>query len=65
MGLGPEAVSAELGDVLSGAHPGRTSPEQLTIYGGVGLAFQDAIAAWGVYETARARGVGREIDVLA
>src|SRR5262249_12567779 len=33
VGLGPEAVGAELGEVLGGAHPGRTSSEQLTVYG--------------------------------
>jgi ornithine cyclodeaminase len=65
VGLGPEAVDAELGEVLAGAHPGRTSPEQLTVYGGVGLAFQDVVAAWSVYEAARRRGAGREIDFLA
>jgi ornithine cyclodeaminase len=65
VGLGPDAVGAELGDVLGGLHPGRTSPEQLTVYGGVGLAFQDAIAAWAAYEAARARGVGREMDFFA
>jgi ornithine cyclodeaminase len=65
VGLGPEAVGAELGEVLAGAHPGRTSPEQLTVYGGVGLAFQDVVAAWAVYEAARRIGAGREIDFLA
>jgi ornithine cyclodeaminase/alanine dehydrogenase-like protein (mu-crystallin family) len=65
VGLGPDAVGAELGDVLGGAHPGRTSPEQVTVYGGVGLAFQDAVAAWAVYEAAQARGGGREVDFLA
>src|SRR5262249_2513455 len=65
VGLGPEAVGAELGEVLSGVHPGRTSPQQLTVYGGVGLAFQDVVAAWAVYEAARRLGTGREIDFLA
>src|SRR5262245_26018722 len=65
VGLGPEAVGAELGEVLSGVHPGRTSPEQLTVYGGVGLAFQDVVAASAVYEAARRLGTGREIDFLA
>jgi hypothetical protein len=27
----------------------RTSNEQITIYGGVGLAFQDAVAAWQIW----------------
>lgn len=65
VGLGPEAVGAELGEVLGGTHPGRTSSDQITIYAGVGLAFQDTIAAWQVYEAAKARGVGGEIDFLA
>jgi len=64
VGLGPDAVEAELGEVLSGGHPGRTSPEQITIYGGVGLAFQDAVVAWQLYEAARTRRVGSEIDFL-
>lgn len=38
--LGADASSAELGEVIGGSHPGRTNTEQITIYGGVGLAFQ-------------------------
>lgn len=57
--------AVELGNVLSGAHPGRTSNREITIYGGVGLAFQDTIAAWHIYRAARDRGMGREIDFLA
>jgi ornithine cyclodeaminase len=65
VGLDSDVVDAELGDVLCGRHPGRTSSDQVTIYGGVGLAFQDAVAAWCVYENAAARGGGREVDFLA
>jgi ornithine cyclodeaminase len=63
--LGADAVDAELGEVLGGAHPGRTSPGQVTVYGSVGLAFQDVVAAWAVYEAAQTTGVGRGIDFLA
>jgi ornithine cyclodeaminase len=65
VGLDAAAIDAELGEVLAGTHPGRTAPEEVTIYGGVGLAFQDLVAAWLVYGAARARGVGREVDLLA
>ena len=65
VGLGVDAIAAELGEVLAGLHPGRTSSEQVTVYGGVGLAFQDLVAAWTIYETARLRGVGKEIDFIA
>jgi ornithine cyclodeaminase/alanine dehydrogenase-like protein (mu-crystallin family) len=52
VGLDADVIAAELGDVLGGIHPGRTSDEQSTIYGGVGLSFQEAVAAWHVYERA-------------
>jgi ornithine cyclodeaminase len=33
--------------------PGRTSPEQVTVFGAVGLPFQDLAAAWHVYQAAQ------------
>ena len=57
-GLGPEAIHAELGEVLAGMRPGRTSEDQVTVFGTVGLAFQDLAAAWQVYQRARERGGG-------
>lgn len=56
-------VHAEVGEILSGAQPGRDSPEQITLYKSVGVAVQDAVAARLVYEAARARGVGLDIQV--
>lgn len=55
---GPETISAEIGEVLAGSRPGRTSPDELTIFGNVGLAFQDLVAARLVYEKAAASGIG-------
>ncbi len=63
--LGADAIHAELGEVIGGVHLGRTNAEQITVYGGVGLAFQDAVAEWQIYQAARSRGLGREIDFLA
>ena len=63
--LEADAISAELGEVIGGAHPGRMNAEQVTVYGGVGLAFQDVVAAWQIYRAALSRGLGREIDFLA
>lgn len=64
-GLGREAIDAELGEVLAGTHPGRTSPSEITVFGGVGLAFQDLVVAWQLYRLASARGGGRTMDFLA
>lgn len=67
VGLGAEAIGAELGEVLGGIHPGRTSQDQITVYGGVGLPFQDAVAAWHVYQHAISGDVEKypTIDWLA
>src|SRR4029077_18047460 len=38
----PDHVYAEIGELVLGTKPGRTSPEQLTLYKSVGVAPQDA-----------------------
>ncbi|MFD5721691.1 ornithine cyclodeaminase family protein [Streptomyces sp. NPDC127036] len=57
----PEHVHAELGELVSGDKPGRTSPDQITLYKSVGVAVQDAVAAALVVTAARMRSVGEEI----
>jgi len=39
------AVHAEIGEILAGTRPGRTSPRDITLYKSVGVAVQDAVAA--------------------
>jgi len=58
----PEDV-VELGELVAGTKPGRTSPEQITLYKSVGVAVQDAAAAALVLARARERSVGREIEL--
>jgi alanine dehydrogenase len=43
-GLDP-AEAVELGEVLAGTHPGRTSEDQITVYKSMGHAVEDAAAA--------------------
>ncbi len=50
-GLEP-ADAVELGEVLAGSHPGRTSDEQITVYKSMGHAVEDAAAAALVLERA-------------
>lgn len=56
-------IHAEVGELISGARPGRSSPEQITIYKSVGVAVQDAVAARLVLDAARDRGMGRDIQL--
>jgi alanine dehydrogenase len=58
-----EHVHAELGELVSGARPGRGDESQITLYKSVGVAVQDAAAAAMVLEAARKAGVGRTIDL--
>ena len=64
-GIDPGHVHAELGELVSGVRPGRTSPEQITLYKSVGVAVQDAAAAALVLAAARERSAGREIELEA
>jgi ornithine cyclodeaminase len=59
--IGPEHIRAELGEVLVGAHPGRTSDDELTLFKSMGLAVEDLAAAELVVRLARQRGVGTEL----
>jgi ornithine cyclodeaminase/alanine dehydrogenase-like protein (mu-crystallin family) len=60
--IGPEHIRAELGEVLIGAHPGRTSPDKITIFKSLGLAIEDLAAVADVYYKARQQGVGTWVD---
>ncbi len=60
--IGPEHILAELGEVLIGAHPGRTGDGELTIFNSLGLAVEDLAAAELVVARAREQGVGTEVE---
>jgi ornithine cyclodeaminase/alanine dehydrogenase-like protein (mu-crystallin family) len=61
-GIVPE-TAVELGALVSGSSPGRTSREQVTAYKSVGIAAEDAAAAALVLRRARETGVGTPIEV--
>ena len=53
---------AELGEVVSGSVPGRTSESEITVFKSLGLAVEDLAAAHLAFERARQQGKGIEID---
>jgi ornithine cyclodeaminase/alanine dehydrogenase-like protein (mu-crystallin family) len=61
--ISEDHIHAELGELLSGTKPGRSSAEQITLYKSVGVAVQDAAAATLVLAAARDRDVGREVQI--
>lgn len=52
-----------LGDVLIGAHPGRRSDAEITLFDGTGVGLQDLAVAAVAVARARERGMGIEVGV--
>jgi ornithine cyclodeaminase len=60
--IGPEHIRAELGEVLTGERPGRTSPEEITLFKSLGLAVEDLAAAEYLYRQAQTKAVGTWVE---
>jgi ornithine cyclodeaminase/alanine dehydrogenase-like protein (mu-crystallin family) len=60
--IGPQHIRAELGEVLIGAEPGRTSPDEITVFKSLGLAIEDLAAAEHVYRKAQQQGAGSWVE---
>ena len=56
-------VYAELGEIVAGRRPGRTSAEETFIFDSTGTALQDVAAAAVVYEKAVRAGVGVRLNL--
>ncbi|WP_090933439.1 ornithine cyclodeaminase family protein [Nonomuraea jiangxiensis] len=64
-GLPAEDAHATLGEILRADHPGRTHPDQITVYGPVGLPWQDLVLSWLAYRESERRDLGTTIDFLS
>jgi ornithine cyclodeaminase/alanine dehydrogenase-like protein (mu-crystallin family) len=60
--IGPGHIRGEIGEVLIGAAPGRTSPQELTVFRSLGLAVEDLAAAEYVVARAKETGIGTEVE---
>jgi alanine dehydrogenase len=56
--MAAEHIHAELGEIVTGARPGRESEEEITLFKSVGVAVQDVAAAEAVLAAAREIGLG-------
>jgi alanine dehydrogenase len=63
VGVSPADVHAELGELVAGTKPGRSSQDEITLYKSVGVAVQDVAAAALVLAAAQGRSVGLAIDL--
>ncbi|MCX6833591.1 MAG: ornithine cyclodeaminase family protein [candidate division Zixibacteria bacterium] len=55
-------LKAELGEIITGRKPARTSDREITLFKSNGLAIQDAATAKLVYDKAVAAGIGTRVD---
>jgi len=60
--IGPDHIRAEIGEVLIGEKPGRTSPDEITLFKSLGLAVEDLFAAEYLYRKARAAKIGSWVE---
>jgi ornithine cyclodeaminase/alanine dehydrogenase-like protein (mu-crystallin family) len=60
--IGSDHIRADLGEVLIGDKPGRTSAEEITLFKSLGLAIEDLAAADFLYSKAKERQAGTWVD---
>jgi ornithine cyclodeaminase/alanine dehydrogenase-like protein (mu-crystallin family) len=60
--IGPDHVRAELGELLTGAAPGRAEDAEITVFESLGLAIEDLAAATVAYRNATERDAGIWVD---
>ena len=58
-------LAGSIGEVITGQKPGRTSPEEITIFDSTGIALQDSAIVQLEYERALAAGVGIEKKMIS
>ncbi|MCA0998502.1 iminosuccinate reductase BhcD [Alloyangia pacifica] len=61
-GLIDESAITQLGAVINGAHPGRASAEEITLFDGTGVGLQDLAVAAAVVDLAVEKGIAIEVD---
>ena len=61
-GLLTEGAIVEIGAVINGDHPGRTSDEEITLFDGTGVGLQDLAVASAAVDLAVAKGLAVEVE---
>ncbi|MDE0609600.1 MAG: ornithine cyclodeaminase family protein [Anaerolineaceae bacterium] len=60
--IGDDHIRAELGEVLLGRAPGRSSDDEITLFNSLGLAVEDLASAQLIYGEAQRRGQGTNVE---
>jgi ornithine cyclodeaminase/alanine dehydrogenase-like protein (mu-crystallin family) len=60
--IGPQAIRAEIGELLAGVKPGRTSSNEITLFKSLGLAIEDVACAEYLFTKALEKNVGTWVE---
>ncbi|MEK6299502.1 MAG: ornithine cyclodeaminase family protein [Acidobacteriota bacterium] len=60
--IGPDHIRAEIGELLIGKHPGRTSADEITLFKSLGLAIEDLASAAFLYSKAKETQTGAWVE---
>jgi ornithine cyclodeaminase len=61
--IGDDHILGEIGEVLSGMAPGRSSPDEITVFKSLGIAVEDLAAAYHVLNKARQANMGTWLEM--
>ena len=61
--ISADIVAAELGEVVTGGKPGRTSDDQITLFKSIGVAIEDVSVGALAYEKAVSQNVGTVVEM--
>ena len=59
-----KTFGGDICEIVAGLKPGRTSPDEITIFTSTGLAIQDAATANIAYQKALKEGIGEFVEML-
>lgn len=57
-------IHSTIGEIITGKKPGRESDKEITVFDSTGLAVQDVVTAWNIYEKAQTLNIGQYINFL-
>jgi alanine dehydrogenase len=61
--LKEEEIYSDIGSIVAGKKPGRTSPNEITIFKSIGTAVADVSTALRTYQLARKRRIGKYVNI--
>jgi ornithine cyclodeaminase len=61
--FGDDHIVGEIGEVLTGTAPARTSADEITLFKSLGIAIEDLASAHRIYEVCRERDLGSWVEI--